>query len=313
MGALDFPHTQNSQLAGERVFDGRVRAELMEGLQSTLSLSLLAVPGQRHSFTLATVRALELATQAIDSAPAWDTAAGSEPIDYLVMRSEHKDYFSMGGDLEHFRHCIRASDRDSLMRYSMRCLDLMYGWATRWNGRMTTVALVQGRALGGGFETALSADFLIAEEQSTFSFPEILFGLFPCTGGMGLLARRVGVHQAERMMTNGRIYGAAELHDLGVVDELCPRGTGLGAVHKFIKKHARHGSARLAIQRSRYRLAPLDYADLRAVVDDWVDAAMSMKQSDLAIMEQLLRMQQAGESAPASVSRSDLVGHDCTQ
>jgi len=228
-----------------------------------------------------------------------------------VIQSDHPDYFSLGGDLDHFAQCIKSRNRDALHEYAIRCLDLMYGWATRWNGTMTTVALVQGRALGGGFETALSADFLIAEEQSTFSFPEILFGLFPCTGGMGLLARRVGVYQAERMMTNGRIYTAAELLEMGVVDELCAKGTGVGTVHKFVKKHARHGSARLALQRSRYRLAPIDYNDLRCVVDDWVDAAMALKKSDLAIMEQLLRMQQASCDAPAALpARRDLVVND---
>jgi DSF synthase len=223
--------------------------------------------------------------------PAWYSEGLPEPIKYMVIRSTHPDYFSQGGDLDHFRTCIRAGDRGGLERYALRCLDLMYKWATCWNGRVTTVALVQGRALGGGFETALASDYIIAEEHSTFTFPEVLFGLFPCSGGMGLLSRRVGVYQAERMMTNGRLYGASELLEMGVVDEVCDSATGPGAVERFIRRHTRHGAARQALQASRYRLAPLDYADLRAVVDDWVGAAMSLKQGDLAIMEHLLRMQ----------------------
>jgi len=313
MGAYDYPLRIQTELAVERVFEGRVRTSRMEGQRSALCLSLLALPGQRHSFTLKTLDGLEQASDAVAAAiPIIEAAAPEDSLEYLVLRSEHPDYFSLGGDLEHFRGCIASGDREALLRYSLRCLDLMYGWATRWNGRLTTVALVQGRALGGGFETALSADYLVAEEQSTFSFPEILFGLFPCTGGMGLLARRVGVHQAERMMTNGRIYTAAELHEMGVVDELCERGTGLAAVQKFVRRHSRHSTARMALQRSRYRLAPLDYDDLRAVVDDWVDAAMSLKKSDLSIMEQLLRMQNAGNAVTTTDSgtRGDLFGND---
>jgi DSF synthase len=315
MGAIDFGFRQETSFTGSRVYGDRVRAELIEGLQGALSLSLIATPGVRHSFTLETLGALESVFADIgEGSPAWPAIGAVEPLKYMVIRSEHADAFSLGGDLEHFSRCIKAGDRQGLHAYAMRCLDLMYGWATRWNGALTTIALVQGRALGGGFETALSADYIVAEEQSTFSFPEILFGLFPCTGGMGLLARRVGVHQAERMMTNGRIYTAAELLEMGVVDEVCPSGTGLTTVHKFVRKHARHGTSRLALQRSRYRLAPLDYADLRAVVDDWADAAMALRKTDLAIMEQLLRMQQAhsggqGESAP----RGNLIGHDGPQ
>jgi len=162
-----------------------------------------------------------------------------------------------------------------------------------FNRQTTTVALIQGRALGGGFESALASDFLIAEEQSEFGFPEILFGLFPCTGGMSLLSRRVGVHEAERMMTNGRIYSAAELKEKGIVDEICAKGEGPAAVEKFIAVHARHRTARVMLQHSRYRLAPLSYDELRTVVDEWVEAAMGLGEADLRVMEMLVRMQQA--------------------
>lgn len=315
MGAIDFGLRQETSFTGSRVYAGRVRAGLIEGLQGALSVSLIATPGIRQSFTLETLGALESVFADVGhGSPVWPAMGAVEPLKYMLIRSEHPDSFSLGGDLEHFSRCIKSRDRQGLHDYAMRCLDLMYGWATRWNGTLTTIGLVQGRAFGGGFETALSADYIVAEEQSTFSFPEILFGLFPCTGGMGLLARRVGVHQAERMMTNGRIYKAAELFEMGVVDELCPNGTGVSTAHKFIRKHARHGASRLALQRSRYRLAPLDYQDLRAVVDDWADAAMALKKTDLAIMEQLLRMQQATcGDAEESSSRGNLVGHDGAQ
>ncbi len=151
-------------------------------------------------------------------------------------------------------------------------------------------------ALGGGFEAALSADYLIAEEQSEFGFPEILFGLFPCTGGMSLLARRVGVHEAERMMIDGRIYSAAELKERGIVDEICPRGDGTLAVHRFTADHGKHRSARLSLQRARHRMAPLDYRELLTVVEEWVEAAMNLADADLKVMDMLVRLQ--GNSQP---------------
>jgi DSF synthase len=162
---------------------------------------------------------------------------------------------------------------------------------------VTTIALVQGRALGGGFETALSADFIIAEEQSTFGFPEIIFGLFPCTGGMSLLARRVGVYQAEKMLTNERIYKAHELLEMGVVDEVCAQGEGEIAVEKFIAKHGRRRGSRMMLQRARHRLAPLNYEELHTVVEEWVELAMRLSPGELRMMEMLSMMQQGAQSA----------------
>ena len=127
------------------------------------------------------------------------------PLNYAVVQSADPAYFSMGGDLRFFRDCIQRRDAAALRDYSMRCLDLLESWSGRLKDTTTSIALIQGRALGGGFEMALSTDYLIAEEHSSFGFPEIMFGLFPCTGAMGLLSTRIGARQAERMMTNKKI------------------------------------------------------------------------------------------------------------
>ena len=231
-----------------------------------------------------------------DSGTMWPGAGVPQPVDYFVLKSAHPDYFSLGGDLAHFRECIRYGNRRGLRDYSMQCADMVCEWAEQSN-RTTTIVLVQGRALGGGFETALASDYLIAEEQSEFGFPEILFGLFPCTGGMSLLARRVGVWQAERMMRNGKIYTAAELLQMGIVDEICPQGQGMLAVEKFIAEHRKHAPARLALQRARARLAPLNRDELHRVVDDWVEIAMALGESELRVMDMLIQMQRAGARA----------------
>jgi DSF synthase len=230
----------------------------------------------------------------------WQCDGQLLPIHYTVLRSAHPDQFSLGGDLKHFRSCIQRKDRAALYDYARLCLNILYELATSVNRHATTIALVQGRALGGGFEAALSADFLIAEDHSEFGFPEILFGLFPGTGGMSLLARRIGVHEAERMMTCGRVYPAAELKELGIVDVLCPRGEGPVAVQRFIADHARHRAARLMLQRSRYRVAPLDYQELVTVAEEWVETAMVLSDADLRAMDVLIRMQAArGTAAPS--------------
>jgi len=216
---------------------------------------------------------------------------------YTVLQSSHPEYFSVGGDLRFFRTCIEARDAKRLQDYSMKCLNLMYAWATKLKGHNTSIALVQGRALGGGFEMVLSTDYVIAEQRSSFGFPEIMFGLFPCTGAMGLLASRVGARQAERMMTNKKIYSAAELHAMGLIDELCDDGDGERAVERYIDEHTRRQKALFKVQQSRYRHAALDYKEGRTVVDDWVETAMNLSAEEIRTLEMLMLMQ---KNEPAS-------------
>jgi len=222
---------------------------------------------------------------------------GIAPLRYTVVQSAHPDYFSMGGDLRFFRDCIQRRDAARLRDYSMRCLELLLSW----NGKddTTSIALVQGRALGGGFEMALSTDYLIAEAHSSFGFPEIMFGLFPCTGAMGLLSARIGARQAERMMTNKKIYSATELYDIGLVDEICPTGQGELAVERFIASHAPRQKARLKVQQSRCRHSPLDRGEGVRIVEDWVETAMRLSPDELRSMEMLIMMQAREATAPA--------------
>ena len=95
-------------------------------------------------------------------------------------------------------------------------------------------------------------------------------------------------------MTNGRIYSAAELKAMGVIDEVCARGEGVRAVRNYITSHARNRRARLMVQRGRHRLAPLDYAELAKVVDEWADLAMELGAAELRVMDMLIRMQAGG-------------------
>jgi len=297
MGALDFRFAPSQPVVSDRV-----AIELERGASNVLWGTMTrAVEGECQNFSLPLLHGMRDLLDVVGENEAhWPCEDDLAPVHYMVLKSGHPDYFSLGGDLRHFRSCIQRRDRDALLRYSRLCLDIMYAWATRLNNQATTIALVQGRALGGGFEAALSADYLIAEEHSEFGFPEILFGLFPCTGGMSLLARRVGVYAAERMMTDGRIYSAAELKENGVIDEICAKGEGKLAVHRFIAKHGKHRDARLTLQRARHRMAPLDYRELLTVVEEWVDSAMNLADSDLKVMDMLIRLQ---GTAQVSASR----------
>ena len=259
---------------------------------SALWVSMAPREGKPHNFSRELLGSLQSLTEHFDDlGPRWESDAGEEPVHYVILRSMHPEYFSLGGDLAHFLECIRARDAHALRRYSMQCLDMIYRWATVLNRSSTTLSLVQGRALGGGFEAALAADYILAEEHAEFGLPEILFGLFPCSGGMSLLARRIGVASAERIMRTGKIYTAAEMLEMGVIDEVCPTGRGEAAVREFVAEHSKRRKARMALQRARTRMQPLDYAELATVVDEWVDTALQLDADEIRVLETLVRMQ----------------------
>ena len=221
----------------------------------------------------------------------WPWSGLLKPVHYTVMKSAHPDFFSLGGDLAYFHDCINRGDSEALRNYSRTCADMIHDWSSLLGAEATTIALVQGRALGGGFEAALAADLIVAEEQAEFGFPEILFGLFPCTGGMSLLAQRIGARAAERMLGDGRVYSATELKNMGVVDEICPKGEGEQFVENLIAVHARQRMARLMLQRSRHRIDALDRTELHTIVDEWTETAMNLSTQQLRVMEALFKMQ----------------------
>src|SRR5260221_14556362 len=122
---------------------------------------------------------------------------------------------------------IKARDRDALAHYAAMCLDNLYPRIHNYScPTLTTISLVQGDALGGGFECALTSDVIIAEESAHMGLPEMLFNLFPGMGAYSLLSRRVGTREAERMIQSGRVMTARKLHEIGIVDVLAKDGEG---------------------------------------------------------------------------------------
>jgi enoyl-CoA hydratase/carnithine racemase len=87
---------------------------------------------------------------------------------------------------------------------------------------MPTIAAVDGYALGGGCELALSCDLIVASERAVFGLPEVGLGLIPGGGGTQLLPRRIGLNAAADLIFTGRRLEASEAFRLGVADRLVP-------------------------------------------------------------------------------------------
>lgn len=218
--------------------------------------------------------------------------SGTSSVNYQIFSSRIPGVFSLGGDLEYFRRMIDSSDRESLRKYARNCIDLIFSSATHCDLPLTTISLVQGSALGGGFEAALANNVVIAERQCQMGLPEIMFDMFPGMGAYQLLCRRLTPARAEQFILSGRTYSADELYEMGLVDVLAEEGEGEQAVWDYIRSVHEKSHGRHALRRVIQASDPLRYDDFKNVVDVWVDAAFELGEKDLKTMEFLVRAQQ---------------------
>jgi DSF synthase len=179
-----------------------------------------------------------------------------------------------------------------LRRYAYTCVDAVYHNLTKGNLPFLTIAMVQGDALGGGFETVLSCDVVIAERGAKFGLPEVLFNLFPGMGAYSLLCRRLDGARAQKLMLSGNIYSAEELEEMGLVDVVVEPGEGPDAVRDYLERHRRRHGMLCALSQVRQQCPPVSYDELIAVTSLWVETALRLDDADLRRMELLVRAQQ---------------------
>lgn len=219
------------------------------------------------------------------------------PIDYVVLASGTPGTFNLGGDLDLFRQLIDLRDRAGLVRYGRACIDVLYRNYVSHDLPLTTISLVQGECLGGGFEAALSSDVIVAEKNARFGFPEILFNMFPGMGAYSFLERRIGQRQAEEVLTSGKIYSADEMLALGVIDAAVDDGQGEAEVASLIKRRTRSRNGLAALAAARRRVHKIDFDELLDIVQIWVDSALRLNPRDLKLMQRLVTRQNGlGES-----------------
>jgi DSF synthase len=249
-------------------------------------------PRPRPCFSVQLLADLQTYIRTIKDSKGVIRAGGREQkISYGILASKTPGVFNLGGDLALFRMLIHTQDRQALVDYGKRCIENLLAWHCNCDGMITSISLVQGEALGGGFEAALSASTLIAEESSRLGFPEILFNLFPGMGAFSFLSRKIGRRAAEEIITSGTIYSARQLYDMGVIDVLTPDGTGEAAVQSFIRKHAKNQNGRQGFERARNEVARVTEEELIRVVEIWADTALRLQERDLKVMERLIRAQ----------------------
>jgi DSF synthase len=209
---------------------------------------------------------------------------------YLVLASDVPGIFNLGGDLSVFSELIRTKAREQLSSYAKLCVNNVWTFYNM-QAPVTTISLVQGQAMGGGFEAALAAHVMVAEKSAVMGLPEVMFNLFPGMGALSFLSRKIGMQAAEKMVSSGKIYTGEELYQMGVVDVLAEDGQGEVALNNWIKKNHRSLNSFQAINRAKQRVNPLTLEELYDIVEIWVDAALRLDERNLKVMERLVRAQ----------------------
>ena len=227
-------------------------------------------------------------------------AFGDRPdeLRFLLLGSRTRGVFNLGGDLDLFAEKIRAKDREALVAYGESCVRILHRNINCLGLPMVTIGLAQGDALGGGFESLLSFNVIIAERGTKFGFPENIFGLFPGMGAYSLVARRVGAAFAEEMMLSGRIYTAEEMKDVGLVHVLAEPGQGVDEARDYMQRSKRRHTGSRSVYQIGREVNPVSLEELDRIVQVWADACLQLRDRDLKVMQRLVAAQDRLQISP---------------
>ena len=126
-----------------------------------------------------------------------------------ILSGSGEKAFSAGNDLKHIR-----SDSDPKVPFG--------GITSDYICYKPIIAAINGFALGGGLEIALSCDILIASDKSTFGFPEPKVGLFAGAGGAAKLAKLLPQKLALSLLLTGKLINSTEAKNIGLISEIVP-------------------------------------------------------------------------------------------
>lgn len=200
-----------------------------------------------------------------------------ENIRYVVAYSLNKGVWNLGGDLEYFVTCIRSKNKNSLRDYAYKCIDLVYNYNSNYEMDVFSTCVVQGNAFGGGFESALSGNFIIAEQSAKFSFPEIIFGTFPGMGAYSFLTKKVGFNKANEIINSNKTYSATEIQQLGIINEVCDDGFGIARMETMIKSGELEKYVSNPFPNICNRVSKQELID---VVNVWIDKAFTLTEDN---------------------------------
>jgi len=189
-----------------------------------------------NALSTALLRELSTAVAAIEG----------DPKVRAVILTGDGQYFSAGADLKEMA-TMDLSKAPDVVRSGHALFARIAGL------KPPVVAAINGLALGGGLELALSTDLRIAGESAKLGAPEVNYGLLPAYGGTQRLPRLVGVAKAKELIFSGAIISAAEALKIGLVNKTVPAGQELRAARDMA--HTIAQKAPKAVQAAKRAIA----------------------------------------------------------
>lgn len=199
---LYFPFTKAMVMTSEITLPYAAISYTVAERIATISLNR---PEARNGYTLRMAHELEHAFLAADADPA---------VQVVIFTCVGKD-FSVGADLSGGAFDVSPADPGAdWQEPAGRCSKTIFGM------NKPVIAALRGVSVGGGLTITLSCDFRLASTDSRFSFPFSRRGVFPEGASVWYLPRLVGVSRATDWMLTGRLFGAQEALDAGLVTSL---------------------------------------------------------------------------------------------
>jgi enoyl-CoA hydratase len=157
---------------------------------------------------------------------ALETAGRDDEVHAVVITGAGEKAFCAGADISEFPH--RFPTDYIKQKWVQRPYDVMRALPK------PIIAAVNGLALGGGCETVLACDCVIAVDTAQFGQPEIRVGVIPGGGGTQVLPRLIGEKRAKELIFSGRFITAAEALSMGMINQVVPKEKLMEAAQKMV-------------------------------------------------------------------------------
>ncbi len=184
----------------------------------------------------------------------------------LIISSARKEGFCAGADLrELYRGMETVSPGERLPRVR-NFLERIHAVMNAIDASpLTTIAAVHGVTFGGGFELALTCDFIIADKMARFCFPELRLGLIPGFGGIPRLKRDLGNAVVRDLLLTGRSINAAKAQAIGLVSQIAAEGEALRVARATAAQLQKFDRATASA--AKHFVKPIPYDELRQEID----------------------------------------------
>lgn len=188
-------------------------------------------PSQLNALNTETISELSLALK---------TAEADKTVKVIILTGSGEKAFVAGADIKEFAHFSIEEGKKLSADGHIKLFNLVEELTT------PVIAAVNGFALGGGLELAMSAHFRVASDNAKLGLPEVSLGVIPGYGGTQRLAQLVGKGRAMELIMSAQMIGAEDAYRMGLVNHVVTQEELLPLAEKLASKIQRNSSVAIA-------------------------------------------------------------------